>query len=164
MVLSPTGGNGPYTYNWVPTPPNGQGDSLATSLCARDWTVTITDTNLCDTTITYSIIEPDTLAPNVTTTDATCSDDCDGMALVAVTGGTAPYTYLWTPTPPNGQGTDSISGLCAGAWSVLVTDSLGCDTTINFNINAPAEMEPNLSITNESCFGPCDGTLASSAR
>ncbi len=158
VVLSPTGGNGSYTYNWIPVPPNGQGDSLATGLCAGDITVTIIDANLCDTTITYSITEPDTLAPELTTNNATCSDVCDGTATVNVSGGNAPYNYLWTPVPPNGQGTDSISGLCAGAWSLLVTDSLGCDTTINFTINAPAAIEPNLSITNESCFGPCDGT------
>lgn len=157
ISLAVAGGTGPYSYAWSPIPPNGDGDSTATGLCAGVWSVTVTDANLCDSTFTYNIDQPDSLVPALSITDATCSDNCDGIASVVVGGGTAPYTYLWSPEPGSGQGTPVAGGLCGGDWSVLITDSLGCDTLVNFNIIAPSPILPNLSIQGESCNGPCDG-------
>jgi len=45
-----------------------------------------------------------------------------GIANVFVTGGTAPYTYLWN----DGQTTSAATGLAAGTYSVTVTDDIGC--------------------------------------
>ena len=47
--------------------------------------------------------------------------------VVSASGGTAPYTYLWS----NGQTGDSTTGLGSGTYSVTVTDLNGCSSTIN---------------------------------
>lgn len=44
---------------------------------------------------------------------------CDGSASVTVSGGTQPYTYIWS----NGSTTNSISGVSAGWYYVTVTDN-----------------------------------------
>ncbi len=55
--------------------------------------------------------------------DANCNGS-DGSATVAMTSGTAPFTFLWND--PNTQ-TDSIAtGLAAGQYEVQVTDASGC--------------------------------------
>jgi hypothetical protein len=46
---------------------------------------------------------------------------CNGALTVNISGGTAPYTYLWN----TGATTDSISNLCHGTYNVIVTDAVG---------------------------------------
>ena len=56
--------------------------------------------------------------------DGSCSstNQCDGSALISATGGVAPYTYLWS----NGSTSDMAKELCAGTYSVTITDANGC--------------------------------------
>jgi len=157
IVLTVSGGNGVFSYAWVPAPPVGQGTGSISGLCAGDWQVTIIS-GACDTTLTFTVIEPPPLDASLTTTDPTCGGDCDGTATVVVSGGTAPYGYNWSPAPPVGQGTSSVSGLCAGNYTLVVSDASGCDTTIAFVINAPVPVSATLVITPASCGGLCDGT------
>ena len=59
-------------------------------------------------------------------------------ATVDPAGTSGNYSYLWSPEPDFGQGTDSVSGLCEGEWSVLITDlDNGCNITDTFNISQP---------------------------
>ena len=51
----------------------------------------------------------------------------DGRAKASVTGGEAPFTYLWDD--PAQQKADSAVGLATGTYSVLVTDKNGCTGT-----------------------------------
>lgn len=159
IVLAPTGGNGTYTYNWVPTPQFGQGSPNAGGLFAGDWTVTITS-GLCDTTITITILEPLPIVVDLLTTDATCSDLCDGTATPTASGGTGPLTYFWSPPPGAGQGTPNATGFCPGNYTLVVADAAGCDTTISLTINAAPPILPGLVTTPETCDGPCTGTAS----
>jgi gliding motility-associated-like protein len=61
--------------------------------------------------------------------NASCSDSHDGSISVLVSGGTAPYAYLWSP---GGETTSSITGLNAGTYAVTVTDNAGADSTVSY--------------------------------
>ncbi|MBL8009895.1 MAG: gliding motility-associated C-terminal domain-containing protein [Flavobacteriales bacterium] len=163
ITLAPTGGTGSYTFTWVPQPPNGQGQPQATSLCAGLWSVTIASGG-CDTTLTIDLQAPPALDVQLTPTDASCADVCDGAATAAVSGGTPGYTYLWTPSPGSGQGTSNAAGLCAGNYTLLVTDALGCDTTLAITIDAPDPLDVQLATTPASCGGACDGTATATVN
>lgn len=52
----------------------------------------------------------------------TCTLLCNGVATVDVVGGASPYTYAWS----NGVTTATNSNLCAGTYTVTVTDANGC--------------------------------------
>lgn len=156
--VAPTGGVAPYTFVWAPVPPSGQGTPNATGLCAGTWAVTITDAAGCDTTVTFLILGQQAFDVALTTVDGSCADECGGSASVTPSGGVEPYTFLWTPAPPVGQGTNAASGLCIGNWQVTVTDALGCDTTVAFTIGAPPPIAPGLTTTSEDCTGACTGT------
>ncbi len=52
---------------------------------------------------------------------------CNGSVKVTASGGTAPYTYFWSP---NNQTTDSIGNQCNGTYCCTVTDSKGCTDSI----------------------------------
>ncbi|MCC6838936.1 MAG: gliding motility-associated C-terminal domain-containing protein [Flavobacteriales bacterium] len=160
IALNVQGGTGAFTYNWSPAPPNGQGTPAVSGLCSGNWTVTIADANGCDTTLVIPLVEPPVLTVDLTHTDNVCFDDCLATAHVDVSGGTAPYTILWTG--PGGAVIDQdvldVFGLCGGAYQVVVTDTNGCSMTTSFTIGAGAPIAANLSVLGESCNGPCDGT------
>ncbi|MBL7982018.1 MAG: T9SS type A sorting domain-containing protein [Flavobacteriales bacterium] len=95
---------------------------------------------------------------NVQLFPASCNQ-CNGAAQAMVTGGVPPYSYVWSPAPPNGQGTSEIWGLCPGQWSVLVTDGLGGTATADFTIDALPGLSPFLQAQQLlfACDGQCNG-------
>jgi gliding motility-associated-like protein len=153
-----TGGSGTLTYNWQPGNPAGDGTPSVTGLCAGAWSVTISDANGCDTTLQFTITEPPPLTLTGTKTNVTCGGSCNGTATVNATGGTPGYTFVWSPVPPQGQGTASVSQLCAGTWTVTVTDAHGCQKVRTYNIQAPPVLEAFITATPASCPGVCDGS------
>lgn len=156
--VAPEGGTGSYTYQWVPVPPVGQGTPNVAQLCPGPWEVTITDGNGCDTTVTFTITQPPPIEPNPASVDATCAGACDGAASVAPSGAPGPFSFLWLPEPGAGQGSPDATGLCAGEYTVLITDqSSGCDTLVSFTIEAPDGIDPQPSQTDATCADACDG-------
>jgi len=160
-IANVTGGTTNYTYAW--NDPSNQTTQIATGLCAGTYIVVVTDNNGCTATDTIIITEPTPILDNVVIVPPACGV-CDGsISVLAATGGTGPYTYLWTtPTAPTVDPqpiTASIINLCAGAYSVIITDITGCSANFNYplsNINAPV---PNTTVTNVTCNGLCNGEI-----
>ncbi|MDC6366154.1 MULTISPECIES: endonuclease/exonuclease/phosphatase family protein [Flavobacteriaceae] len=65
------------------------------------------------------MLKPFTLE-SVASTDVSCFGEADGTATVVVSGGVAPYAYMWS----DGQTSQTATGLVAGTYSVLVSDAL----------------------------------------
>ncbi|TAL62963.1 MAG: T9SS type A sorting domain-containing protein [Bacteroidetes bacterium] len=111
------GGTAPYTYLWS----NGQTNQAATGLTVGIYTVTASNTDGCSNFAIDTIDGPAALANTFSVTPATCVGG-NGTAASTVTGGTAPYTYLWN----NLQTTAIATGLATGSYSLSVTDANGC--------------------------------------
>lgn len=157
-TASATGGTMPYQLTWSPVPPNGQGVITATGLCTGTYLLTITDNNGCDSTISFSITSPPPIVPNATVTDLSCAGQCNGAIDLNTQGGTGGYAYAWSPEPPSGNGTAHVSGLCAGDWTVSITDGVGCDTSITFTVTEPLPMSVDLDVVSSQC-GVCSGSV-----
>lgn len=153
------GGTPGYTYDWQPGNPTGDGTPNVTNLCAGTYSLTVTDVNGCSVTQVSVITQPAVLTPNGISTNVTCFNACDGIATVAPTGGTAPYSYLWAP---GGQTTPGIAGLCPGTYTCTVTDNHNCTTTYTTTITQPNLLQASITHNNCSCFGVCDGSANSS--
>lgn len=157
---SATGGTGPYTFQWDDA--LLQNTALADSLCASTYTVTVTDANGCTATEQVSITGPGGLTASISNqVNTTCNGDCDGEATVAVVGGTPPYTYQWND--PLNQTTATADSLCAGTYSVVVTDDNGCISVTVVVITQPNVLTASTTATDASCFGECDGTATAFA-
>ena len=151
-TVNAVGGTGPYSYTWSPGNLTG---ATQTSLNAGTYTILVKDANQCTTTETVSITQPIAITGNITTTPTGCGNSV-GSATVIANGGTPAYTYSWGPTA--GTGT-SISGLAAGNYSVIITDSKGCKVTVNTSINTTGT-GPTLSVasqTNANCGNTSNG-------
>ena len=151
-----TGGTAPYTISWS----GGLGtNDTATNICAGTYTVTVTDSKGCkDSSAVIVIGQPLLLVSPGSVTNVSCFGLCDGTASIAAAGGTAPYVYDWTLGSPVGDGTDSISMLCAGTYTCTTTDSHGCTSTYNAVITQPPVLTLTLAHTDASCLSVCDGT------
>ena len=143
-----TGGTTPYTYAWSHDPLLN--NRTATGLTAGTHTVTITDANGCETTAEVTINEPAApLALSGIITDADCYGTYTGSVSVTVTGGTQPYSYVWS----NGMATPTISGLASDNYFVTVTDAHGCTIVGGaYQVDEPTEIAITVtSITHTYC-------------
>ncbi|MGM8363765.1 MBG domain-containing protein, partial [Flavobacterium sp. ARAG 55.4] len=157
-TVSVTGGTPGYTYVWSPL--GGTGVS-ATGLAAGTYTVTITDANSCQTTQSFTITQPAALEASTYQMDVLCNGSATGSAGVTASGGTGPYTYLWSPS---GGTAASATGLAAGNYNCLITDNNGCSIVKNFTITQPTAMVASaVSQTNVSCNGGTNGSATVSA-
>ncbi|HTA82447.1 MAG TPA: gliding motility-associated C-terminal domain-containing protein [Bacteroidia bacterium] len=142
-----------YTYQWS----NGQTTALDTGLCNGTFTVSVTINCLLKFTDTINFPGKNTggITINGSSKNLSCGVTNDGYVTVTVFGGTGPYTYDWMPS---GNTTDSIGGLTAGTYSIVVTDKSGDCNSAVFTINAaPAPVIKLTTLQNESCSGSKDG-------
>ena len=152
ITIAPGGGVAPYTVLWST---NDTGMSIS-GLTPGTYSVTIFDNNGCSITEDVIISEPAVLAATGSHTDVTLYNGTDGSATVTPSGGTAPYTYAWSPS---GGTAATASNLTAGTYTVLVTDANGCTTMQSFTIEQPIPlMVDTFSHTNVSCYGGNNGT------
>lgn len=145
------GGNGTYSYLWS----TGGTSALISGLNAGSYTVTVTDAQGC--TVTESTTLFDNGAPSITdnASDATCFGACNGTAIITATGGTTPFTYQWS----TGESTPVLSGLCAGDYSLTVTDANGCAIAHTTTIGQPIQMSLSVNGASAGC-GQSDGSAS----
>ena len=127
-TVNVTGGTPPYIYVWSPS---GQTTQTATGLMAGCYTVTVTDAGGCTTTASCCVTVLNAPSITVSVVNPTSCPNCTGSANTLVTGGSAPYSFMWTPSGGNGP---NATGLCQGTYTVCVTDANGCTACTNLTI------------------------------
>jgi gliding motility-associated-like protein len=152
-----TGGTAPFQFQWDAAA-NNQNTATATGLIAGTYMVTVTDGNGCAFTNSSTVTEP--LVPlqiAVTGTDISCAGYNDGIASVAVTGGTAGYTYLWND--PQAQTTAQATNLSSNTYQVTVTNANGCTETGSVVIDEPTPIVVVATPDSANCWGDATGSI-----
>jgi hypothetical protein len=133
-TVSVISGTPPYSYSWNTSPP--QAAATAIGLAAGNYIVTINDANSQTTTVTVTITEPASPLQIYTHgTNPSCAALCNGTATVDVVGGTIPYTYNWRNGVTQIATSQPIASLCAGTFTVTVTDANGCASSNFLPVN-----------------------------
>ncbi|MBN8703930.1 MAG: PKD domain-containing protein, partial [Bacteroidetes bacterium] len=151
ITTNTTGGTGSYTYNWS----NGQQTANISNIIAGIYSLTLTDSNSCQKISTYTVNQPAALSATISTSNSLCYIANNGTASVNVSGGTAPYSYLWS----NNGVTQSVSGLAPNNYSVTITDANGCTLIETTIITEPTAIADSTTFTNVSCNQGTDGAI-----
>jgi gliding motility-associated-like protein len=160
LQVTVVGGTTAYSYSWSH---NGSlNNATATGLSAGNYTVTVTDANLCTATVSATVTQPAAALSAVilpgSVTQVLCYNENTGAATVTPSGGTGSYTYTWSHNP--GLNAPTASSLAAGTFSVTVSDANGCTTAANITISEPAAALAALpSVVSSSCGNP-DGSVS----
>ncbi len=106
--------------------------------------------------------------PIVQTFEVTCNGLSDGWAVVTGVGA-APWTYSWKDSlgntiksSANNFGNDTVYGLAAGNYSVLVQETSACILTKNFSVSEPPALTLATSDSVEHCVPGMDGRISTS--
>jgi gliding motility-associated-like protein len=122
---------------------------MATGLAAGTYTCTITDANGCITTETVSVTQPSQLSATALSTPVSCNGGTNGTATATPNGGTAGYTYSWSPSGGSGA---MATGLSSGNYTVIITDANGCTATQTISVTQPTPLSVSTN-GNSVCVG-----------
>ncbi len=154
ISLTLGGGAGEVTVSW--SGPTGSLSGLVLdSLPAGDYTYVATDTNNCFVTAVLTVPQPEQpLAIGLpVVSDTLCFGARDGRALNQPSGGTPPYSWLWST---GATGTE-LNNLGPGTYGLTLTDANGCSATGETKVIEQGELNVDLVARDASCFGRRDG-------
>lgn len=134
ITSNSTGGTQPYNYTWSN---NAGNNSSIANLEAGTYTLTITDDNGCEFIDEATITEPDELTASSSIENITCYDYMDGSFEVYVSGGTEIYSYAWSDSSINSSYRVDLE---PGTYTVTITDTNNCQTSIYNTISQPDSM------------------------
>ena len=150
-TASPTGGTGPYTYEWS----NGETTATIIGLSSANYSVTVTDANGCASQQTVPVAPFGcSAAASISASNISCFGNNDGQATVTLANGLPPFTYDWS----NGETTATVTGLAPGTYTVEVVDAVNCPSITEVTITEPAMLEANASILSNADCGETNGS------
>ncbi|MFZ1749278.1 MAG: T9SS type A sorting domain-containing protein [Saprospiraceae bacterium] len=155
-----SGGSPPYAFDWN----NGAtGTGLAntqTNLSSGNYTVTVSDFFDCKFMVNFVIKPADSIhIEAVKVQHVRCFQHSDGLISIAPTSN-GTHAYQWS----NGSTTSQISGIGPGAYTVTVTNNIGCTNTKSFTISEPLALKVAIdSLSSNKCHGDKSGYVQLSA-
>ncbi|GAB5526042.1 MAG: hypothetical protein Roseis2KO_39140 [Roseivirga sp.] len=153
------GGTAPYQYSLDGT--NFQNGPFG-NLGAGSYTLTVKDSQGCTTDQAVTINEPDVLAAATTIiSQVSCNGAADGMASIAVTGGSVPYSYSLDGTAFSNS--IDLTALSPATYTVTVRDANNCEATSSFTITEPEVLTVSTEITAALCNGGTNGSITVNA-
>lgn len=160
-------GSPSYTVNWYDDSNNLVGTGVTLNVCPTN-TTTYTGEAVYQHCDGSQVVVSDQVTINITggfttslnTNPESCGGNCDGTATITASGGTPPYSFDIGNGP---QANGDFTGLCAGTYTVDVSDNGGCSGTINVVINNGGSIVVDEAFTNETCMGLDNGTITLTA-
>lgn len=153
VSVTASGGIAPYSYQWTPSI---QTTTAVSGLGAGVHTVTVTDDNGCQTTNNVTLVQPDTVSITAVLTNILCYGSSTGAINATISGGTSPYTYLWS----TGATSQDLLNLTPGTYTDSISDINGCSAVQSFTITQPFDSITVTAVTTHNlCFGDSTGTI-----
>jgi len=89
--------------------------------------------------------------------DINCYNACNGIITIdTVLNAEYPIKYLWS----NGNTTNRISELCAGSFTITITDKNGKTLSKTFTLTQPEKLLSNINHTDETAYNANDGSIS----
>jgi Leucine-rich repeat (LRR) protein len=113
--------------------------------------------NLILNSMSTLVCPPSSITTSVTS--PTCFGGNNGTITTSISGGVAPYTYLWS----NGSTTATLTNLVAGAYTLTVSDINTCSASASVTITAPTVFNIYTSKSDVTCFNSANGSASATA-
>jgi gliding motility-associated-like protein len=163
VELSASGGIGPYYFLW----PDGVLGNIHNNLTAGSYNVSVVDLNECDQVVNVVVSEPALLSLSIVNVsdyngyEISCYNQNDGYIQTQVSGGVAPFQYMWNTGMSMSP---QLSNVPAGNYGLTVVDDNGCVSNgVSQMLEQPLPIEANVSVISNyngaqiSCFGMNNG-------
>ncbi|MES2591172.1 MAG: choice-of-anchor L domain-containing protein [Bacteroidota bacterium] len=152
--IHPAGGTPSYSYQWNPAV---SVNDTAFGLPVGVYSVLISDNNFCQTNLSVTITQPTAITGSLVAINPSCGLS-NGSITLQASGGTLPYTYLWSP---GGITTQNITNAGPGSYTLLITDALNCSLTLTADLtDTPPPLVNEASLSSVSCNSGNDGSAA----
>jgi gliding motility-associated-like protein len=143
------------TYFWS----TGSTSKNLTSLKPGIYTLTVTDTTTNCSAVYQAVLTAKSQMRIIANPEknTACASAADGKITVSLTGGSLPYSYLWS----SGETSKDLNGKIAGTYNLTVTDANSCITTISVLLNTDSSKLLNAtlsSITKATCNTATNGS------
>lgn len=139
VAVLPVGGSGMYTYTWEHDPTLAT--RFANNVSSNTYAVTIEDSNGCQDEVSVYLPEPPPMEVAIDTLALVANCFGSGSLQASATGGTVPYSFLWS----NGQTTALNTNLAAGNYLLTVRDANNCLSNMATTILADS-LAPNIQL------------------
>ncbi len=158
VQITANAGNG-YTYQWYRGTTLVAGATSATfdATQSGSYSVRVTDRGAFSRSVAVDVVVHSLPTATATSVNPLCAGNTTGSVTVTATGGKGSYTYTWTGTTST---TAQAQNIGAGTYSVVVTDSLGCEAaSVSATLTEPTALSATASSTGNSATAtPAGGT------
>lgn len=118
--------------------------------------ITVTqNTYQCIDTQTVEVLEPDTMSIFLIPLNIDCFGNNSGFIYTTISGGTAPYSYMWN----TGFTSNNLTYLPAGTYSLTVIDDHNCSNTKQINLTEPPLLTATIIVTDVIGIGNSNGAI-----
>ncbi|MCG9793391.1 PKD domain-containing protein [Flavobacterium algicola] len=162
IAITVSGGTLNYSYNWTKDGLTFSTNEDLSNLAYGNYTVSVVDAKNCGPkTASFTISQPQLLVVSIAAkTDVLCFGDATGAIATSVTGGTAPYQYIWTG--PNGFSSSlpNLTAIAAGTYNLSLKDDLGCQQTLSVTLTQPTAITISVTTTPIICYENNDASIS----
>ena len=161
-----TVGTPPYQYTWQSLSGTGMsgsgtldGNNLEAAignLPSGSYRVDVVDSSPfnVEASFTINITQPQPIDISMDMSEynnynTSCHDESDGWIDASVSGGTPPYSYIWS----TGDRNEDLDGLGAGSYGLTITDQNLCPDSARTALEAPMPLEARLAVTDRPVLG-----------
>lgn len=140
-----------FAHEWD----NGEITQDIDGLSAGFYSLTITDVYNCLYIYEFEVQTNPAFSIDATITNTRCEDVATGSINLALTPA-ADYDFIWS----NGDTTQNSTNLFHGSYSVTVTDAMGCEQIMDYEIDIDAPYDVEATIENTACLDASTGNIS----
>lgn len=149
----------PYSFSWSQNP--ALNSLVATGLASGTYTLTATDANGCEASLSASVTDQQGPVLQVLSVQASTCGAADGSATLGATQGQTPYTFSWSHAPALNSPT--ATNLAAGSYTVTLTDANACTAVVSFTISDSQAPQLSVASTTNAVCDPNSGAISLAA-
>ncbi|MDP4210829.1 MAG: gliding motility-associated C-terminal domain-containing protein [Bacteroidota bacterium] len=150
--VNAAGGKPPYRYEWS----NKDTTHILINADASTYQIKVYDSYGCSGNSKVTLTQPQPVALTFTKQDVLCHSFATGRITTYSSGGTTPYTYIWS----NGETTPSINNIQAGNYSVTLWDVNNCHVSQKIEITQPDTIIVKNTYVEPYCPDARDGSIS----